>query len=54
MAIMQLMKNLKKQIQSILDNYKLGNLTQAELLGKKLITKNPVNNINDILLFLYL
>jgi Tfp pilus assembly protein PilF len=35
------MENLKKQIQSILDNYKSGNLTQAELLCKKLITKNP-------------
>ena len=35
------MENLKKQIQSILDNYRSGNLTQAELLGKKLITENP-------------
>jgi len=41
MAIMGLMENLKKQIQPILDNYKSGNLTQAELLCKKLITKNP-------------
>ena len=35
------MKNLKKQIQSILDIYKSGNLTQAELLGKELIIDNP-------------
>ena len=35
------MENLKKQIQPILDNYRSGNLTQAELLGKKLITENP-------------
>ena len=41
MATMWLMENLKKQIQSILDNYRSGNLTQAELLGKKLITENP-------------
>ena len=35
------MENLKKQIQPILDNYRSGNLTQAELLCKKLVIENP-------------
>ena len=35
------MEKLKKQIQSIVDIYKSGNLTKAELLAKELINDNP-------------
>ena len=35
------MEKLKKQIQSIVDIYKSGNLSKAEHLTKKLISNNP-------------
>ena len=35
------MEKLKKHIQSIIDIYKSGNLSKAELLTKKTIDKNP-------------
>ena len=40
MATMWLMENLKKQIQSVVDIYKSGDLAKAELLSKKLIKSN--------------
>ena len=35
------MEKLKKHIQSIIDIYKSGNLSKAELLTKETIDKNP-------------
>ena len=35
------MKNLKDEIQSVVNVYKSGNLTEAETLSKKLLTANP-------------
>jgi len=35
------MENIKKQIQSILDKFKSGNLREAENLSKRLISENP-------------
>ena len=35
------MENLKKQIQSVVDIYKSGNLSRSEILTKKLIKANP-------------
>ena len=37
----KLMEKLKKQIQTVVDIYKSGNLKKAELLTKKLINSNP-------------
>ena len=35
------MENLQKQIQSVVNIYKSGNLNQAEILAKKLNYENP-------------
>ena len=35
------MKNLKDEIQSVVNVYKSGNLTDAEILSKQLLIENP-------------
>ena len=36
-----MMKNLKEQIQTVVEIYKSGNLLKAELFNEKLINSNP-------------
>ena len=38
---MKSLEKLKKQIQSVVDVYKSGNLPEAEMLSKKLLSSNP-------------
>ena len=35
------MRNLKEEIQSVVDIYKSGNLSRAEIISKKLLEENP-------------